>query len=114
MIKFAAQTCKAATPLNYQFDSKAKSEVVEGSLADFKNILKDPSVATALGEIFGTSSCGQGGRMLFAWNLSWIKRRDSVRLMLSVTGRHFRLSDELAVLNAGRPLLYLNFSYLEL
>jgi hypothetical protein len=54
VIKFAAQTCKAASALNYQFDSMAISEVVklvERSLADHKNSLKDPSVASALGEI---------------------------------------------------------------
>lgn len=54
VIKFAAQTCKAASALNYQFDAMAISEVVklvEHSLADYKNSLKDPSVASALGEI---------------------------------------------------------------
>jgi hypothetical protein len=54
VIKFAAQTCKAASALNYQFDAMAISEVVklvEHSLADHKDALKDPSIATALGEI---------------------------------------------------------------
>jgi hypothetical protein len=54
MIKLAAKTCKAASALSYQFDAMAISEVVklvERSLADYKEALKDPSVATALGEM---------------------------------------------------------------
>ncbi len=54
VIKFAANTCRAASALNYQFDGMAISEVVklvERSLADYKEALKDPSVAAALGEI---------------------------------------------------------------
>jgi hypothetical protein len=52
VIKFAAQTCKAASALNYQFDPMAITEVVtlvEHSLADHRGALKDPSIATALG-----------------------------------------------------------------
>ncbi len=54
VIKFASHACKAASALSYQFDSLAISEVVklvEHSLADHKEELKDASVATALGEI---------------------------------------------------------------
>ena len=54
IIKFAAQTCKAGSAFNYQLDAMAISEVVklvDSTLADFKDVLKDPSVATALGEI---------------------------------------------------------------
>lgn len=54
VIKFAAHACRAASALNYQFDPMAISEVVklvEHSLADHKDSLKDPSVATALGEL---------------------------------------------------------------
>jgi hypothetical protein len=54
IIKFASRVCKAASALSYQFDSMAISEVVklvEQSLADHKQVLKDSSVAEALGEI---------------------------------------------------------------
>ena len=54
VIVLAAQVAKAAAALDYHFDSLAIKEVVElveQSLADHKELLKDPSVATALGEI---------------------------------------------------------------
>lgn len=54
VIKLASRVCTAGSALSYQFDSMAISEVVklvENSLADFKEVLKDPSVATSLGEI---------------------------------------------------------------
>jgi hypothetical protein len=53
-IKAAAHVCKAASALSYQFDSMAISEVVklvEHSLADHKEALRDSSVASSLGEI---------------------------------------------------------------
>lgn len=54
IIKLAAQVCNAASAFSYQFDAMAIREVVQlvdRSLADHKDTLKDPSVAGALGEI---------------------------------------------------------------
>jgi hypothetical protein len=54
IIELASDVCKAASILGYQFDSLAISEIVkfvEQSLADHKEVLKDSTTATALGEI---------------------------------------------------------------
>jgi len=54
VIKLADDVCKASSRTGYQFDSLAIGEVVklvEQSLADHKDVLKDPSVANLLGDI---------------------------------------------------------------
>jgi len=54
VICYAAAICTAASTMSYQFDSMAIDEtvkLVDKILADYKDVLRDTSVASAVGTI---------------------------------------------------------------
>lgn len=54
VVEYAAAVCKAGSKLNFHFDSEAIGEMVklvEHVLADHREILKEPTVAEALGDM---------------------------------------------------------------
>jgi hypothetical protein len=54
VITYASAVCRASSALSYQFDPMAIGEMVslvERALADYKDVLRDPPIANALGDM---------------------------------------------------------------